>query len=162
MSARFHVEHATAQPLLDRLDGLQKTGNGWRARCPACGGRSQKLSIAERDGKVLIHDFGGCSASEVLAAVGLNWADIMPPRDRPESPEERRQARKAIREAGWSAALRTLALESKIVLLAARVYAPLNLLPEDDQARLGQALERIEHAANVLCEPETWRPPHES
>lgn len=107
---RFHVDHATAEPLLQRLEGVQKSGNGWRAKCPACGGTSRKVTIAERDGKVLLHCFGGCKAIEVLEAVGLAWADIMPPRHWPESPEERRRMRQAIREAGWASALSVLAL----------------------------------------------------
>lgn len=44
---RFHVDHATAEPLLQRLEGVQKSGSGWRAKCPACGGTSRKVTIAE-------------------------------------------------------------------------------------------------------------------
>ena len=44
---RFHVQNATAEPLLQRLEGLQKSGGGWRAKCPACGGASRKVTIAE-------------------------------------------------------------------------------------------------------------------
>ena len=72
----FHVDHVTAEPLLQRLDAVQKSGNGWRARCPACGGTSRKVSITEADDRVLVYCFGGCKVEEVLAAVGLSWADI--------------------------------------------------------------------------------------
>lgn len=59
--------------LLDRLDRVTQSGpHSWRARCPSCGGKSQKISIRELDdGRVLIHDFGGCDVHEVLGAVGL-------------------------------------------------------------------------------------------
>lgn len=149
---QFHVDHASAEPLLQRLDGVQKAGNGWRARCPACGGHSRKLSVTESDGRVLVHDFGGCKAIEVLEAVGLTWADIMPPRHWPESPEERRRARRAIREAGWAAALSVLALEGKIVLFAARELHLTGGLEIEDGKRLARAVERIDHAAGVLVE----------
>ena len=148
----FHVQSATAEPLLQRLEGVQKSGNGWRAKCPACGGTSRKLTIAERDGKVLLHCFGGCKAGEALEAAGLTWADIMPPRHWPESPEERRQAHRAIREAGWASALSVLALEAKVALVAARQLTRWQCLSEEDDTRLAQAVERIDHAATVLVE----------
>lgn len=67
----FHVQNASAEPLLQRLDAVQKVGKGWRARCPACGGQSRKLSIAESDGRVLVHCFAGCTADDVVGAAGL-------------------------------------------------------------------------------------------
>lgn len=150
---RYHVDHASAEPLLHRLDGVQKAGNGWRARCPACDGRSRKLSIAESDGRVLVHCFGGCAAADVLAAVGLRWADIMPPRTWPLSREEQRRASRAIREAGWSAALAVLALESKVVAIAARdIHLVGGLQSGADLDRLEQAVERIGSAATVLID----------
>ncbi len=155
---RFHVQHASPEPLLQRLDAVQKSGNGWRARCPACGGRSRKLSVAEREGRVLLHCFGGCQAVEVLQAVGLTWADIMPPRYWPESPEERRQARRAIQESGWASALTVLGLEATVVLLAGRQLARWQCLSEADDKRLAEAVDRIDHAANVLVEAAAWRP----
>jgi hypothetical protein len=143
---------ANARILLDRLDGVQPSGNGWRARCPACGGRSRKLSIAESGGKVLVHCFAGCKAEDVIGAVGLTWADLFPPRSWPESPEERRQARRAIQQAGWAAALATLATEATIVRLAAAQVARWQPLSEEDDARLALAVERIDKAAAVLVE----------
>lgn len=151
-------QRGTAEPLLQRLEGVQKSGNGWRASCPACGGRSRKLSVAQVDDRVLLHCFGGCRAVDVLATAGLTWADLMPPRYWPQTPEERRCARRAIREAGWTAALSTLELEAKVVLIAARLLASWRPLSEADNTRLSQAVERIEGAANVLVEPRTWRP----
>lgn len=155
---RWHVDHASAEPLLQRLDGVQKSGNGWRARCPACDGRSRKLSIAETGDMVLMHCFGGCRAVEVLGAIGLTWADIMPPRNWPASPEERRHARRAIREAGWASALAVLALEAKVALIAARQLSSRWYLSIEDDARLAQAVERIDNACGALVEAATWRP----
>lgn len=149
---RFHVDSATAEPLLQRLEAVQKAGKGWRARCPSCGGRSRKLSVTESDGRVLLHCFGGCKAIEVLESVGLSWSDVMPPRHWPETAEERRKARRAIREAGWASALSVLTLEAKIVQLAAHELSSVGGLEPVDIARLGQAVERIDHCANVLVE----------
>lgn len=152
-TTKYHVTTASAEPILSRLEGVQKSGNGWRARCPACEGRSRKLAIAESDGRVLIHCFAGCAAADVLAAVGLRWADIMPPRSLPLSREEQRRASRAIREAGWAAALAVLALESKVVAIAARdIHLVGGLQSGADLDRLEQAVERIGSAATVLID----------
>jgi hypothetical protein len=51
------------------------------AACPAHADRSPSLSITEvGDGRTLIHCHAGCGAAEVLAAVGLDFADLYPPR----------------------------------------------------------------------------------
>lgn len=148
----FHVTHASADPLLHRLEGVQKSGTGWRARCPACGGRSRKLSIVEASDRVLVHCFDCGDTEAVLAAVGLSWADLHPPRSWPPSRDERKAWSRAQREAGWSAALHTLALESKVVAIAARDICTVGWLgSDDDMNRLAQAVERISGAAGVLC-----------
>ena len=70
----------SAATLLDRLDRVRQSGSGrWIARCPAHEDRSPSLSIRELDdGRVLLHDFGGCEVGDVLAAVGLALADLFP------------------------------------------------------------------------------------
>lgn len=143
---------ANAQILLDRLEGVQQQGGGWRACCPSCGGRSRKLSVAEATGKVLLHCFAGCKAGEVIAAVGLTWADLFPPRHWPESPEERRQQRHAIREAGWATALAVLATEATVTRIAAAQLLRDEPLEWDDYCRLVKASELIDNAASVLLE----------
>jgi hypothetical protein len=156
----FHVASAGAEPLLQRLDGVQKAGNGWRARCPACGGKSRKLSIAESDNRVLVNCFSCTDADAVLAAVGLCWADLQPPRHWPLSAEEQRLARRAIREAGWAGALSVLALEAKVVQIAAvevTKVAEVGLSVEDF-GRLKLAVQRIDGAANVFVEAARWKP----
>jgi len=67
----------SATVLLDRLDGVKQTGSGrWVARCPAHEDRSPSLSIREVEDRVLLHDFGGCETSAVLAALGLSLSDL--------------------------------------------------------------------------------------
>ncbi len=83
--------------LLSRLDRVRKTGRAdWVACCPAHDSRSrQSLAISETaDGRVLIHDFGGCSPAEVLGALGLDFTDLFPERDHDD----------AGRRAGWRTA----------------------------------------------------------
>lgn len=154
----FHVDHVTAEPLLQCLDSVRKSGNGWRARCPACGGISRKVSITEVDDRILLYCFGGCKVEDVLAAIGLTWADIQPPRHWPNCPEDQRRARRALREVGWTSALKVLALESKVALIAARQLAGWQYLSEEDDKRLTEAVDRIDHASRVLAEAASWRP----
>lgn len=154
---RFHVQHASAEPLLQRLEGVQKSGNGWRAKCPACGGQSRKLAIAESDGRVLIHCFAGCEPLAVLQAIGLSWSSLMPPRHWPQSRDERKAATKAIRECGWRSAVEVLATESIVAKLAAVQLISGEPLTFEDFDRLSIASERIDHAAAVLVEASRWK-----
>jgi hypothetical protein len=67
--------------LLSRLAGVKKTGAGtWVARCPSHTDRSPSLSLREADDRVLLHCFAGCDTGDILAAVGLTFADVMPER----------------------------------------------------------------------------------
>lgn len=70
----------TAERLLDRLTHVRQTApNRWISRCPGHEDKGPSLSIRElEDGRVLVHDFAGCGASDVLAAVGLELKDLYP------------------------------------------------------------------------------------
>jgi hypothetical protein len=64
--------------VLDRLERVKRTGTGrWVACSPAHKDRSPSLSVrALEDGRVLIHDFGGCEVEQVLSALGLTLSDL--------------------------------------------------------------------------------------
>ncbi len=70
--------------LLERLERVKATGPGrWSACCPAHDDKSPSLAIRELgDERVLLHCFTGCSTADVLAAVGLEFADLFPPDSR--------------------------------------------------------------------------------
>lgn len=71
-----------AGAVLERLKQVKQTGPGrWLACCPAHKDKSPSLSIRELDdGRVLLHDFGGCDTGAVLDAIGLQMADLFPSR----------------------------------------------------------------------------------
>ena len=48
----------------------------WMTRCPAHDDRRASLSVTEKDGKVLVHCFAGCTPEEVCRAAGLTLADL--------------------------------------------------------------------------------------
>lgn len=72
----------SAATLIDRLSAVRQTAPGkWLARCPAHEDRSPSLSIRElEDGRVLLHDFGGCDTGAVLASLGLEMGALFPER----------------------------------------------------------------------------------
>lgn len=65
--------------LLLRLDGVKGNPPKCKAKCPSHEDGSPSLSITSLDdGRVLIHCFAGCSAADILAAVGMSLADLFP------------------------------------------------------------------------------------
>ena len=142
---------APADLLLSRLEGVQRNGRGYRAQCPACGGKSRKLSITEADnGAILVHCFGSCEAGAVVQAVGLTLADLFPMRLATMSDRERRELRRRVKEIGWASALESLALEAAIVEIAARQLSRGEPLATDDHQRVLVACDRIGSARQVL------------
>lgn len=71
----------TATALLDRLDYVKAVAPGrWVARCPAHPSKSKcSLAISEEsDGRVLVHDFGGCSIEDVLGSINCDFDILFP------------------------------------------------------------------------------------
>ena len=67
--------------VLSRLAGVRKTGSGtWIAKCPSHQDRTPSLSLRQADDRVLLHCFAGCGTDDILAALGLTFADVMPER----------------------------------------------------------------------------------
>jgi len=134
------------------LEGVITTGKGWRARCPAHGGKSASLAITEGDnGTLLVHCFAGCQVHDVLAAVGLQVGDLFVRRDlRSMTPSERSQLRQAALLPRWKAALEVLVTEATIVLIGACQLADGAPLDDTDMTRLRVASLRIFDAQEVL------------
>jgi hypothetical protein len=47
----------------------RRTGRGWIARCPAHQDRTPSLSLAECNGRLLVHCHAGCAQADVIAAL---------------------------------------------------------------------------------------------
>lgn len=63
--------------ILERLEHPRRSGKGWAARCPAHDDRRPSLTVTEGDdGRVLLRCFAGCSVEAIVAAVGLELADL--------------------------------------------------------------------------------------
>jgi hypothetical protein len=79
--------------LLDRLQGVTKTTDGWKANCPAHEDKTPSLSIAEgNDGRILVKCFAQCPTENVVKSIGLRMEDLMPERVRTKPARARQEA----------------------------------------------------------------------
>ena len=69
------------EEFLGRLKGVVEKGEGrWSACCPAHDDSNPSMSVTVGDkGGILVHCHAGCSAEEIVRAMGLKMADLMPP-----------------------------------------------------------------------------------
>lgn len=134
--------------LLSRLDGVRARGAGrWSAKCPAHEDRHASLSVRELDdGRVLVHDFTGCTVQEVLAAVGLTFDALYPPRERTDH-----RARRERRPFFAGDVLRALAHEASVLWIIACDVRAAKQLSDADHARLALAVERINNAVEYCA-----------
>lgn len=68
-----------AAALLNKLRGLKNhaSGDGWQAFCPSHDdGKERGLSISEKNGKIVLKCFAGCTVEAVVQSVGLSMADL--------------------------------------------------------------------------------------
>lgn len=127
----------SAETLLSRLEGVRATGPGrWVARCPAHQDRSPSLSVRELDDRVLIHDFAGCSASDVLAAVGLSLRDLF--EDRQPFEAASKPSRVPLRDL-----VPLLRHEAHIIAVAGADMLAHREIAEPDWSRVAEAVRRI-------------------
>jgi hypothetical protein len=134
----------TAAPIdnvLARLSKVRQRQPGqWSACCPAHADRGPSLSVRETpEGAVLLHCFAGCSAPAVAAELGLDIADLFPPRDKPTGNEPKRIPR--LLTAGQ--ALELLDREANLLAVAAANVLHGVALNQNDVVRVIQAAGRI-------------------
>lgn len=136
----------TVEILLSRLDRVKQTGRGrWVACCPAHDDKNPSLAITETDdGKVLVHDFGGCSVYDVLFSVGLKVQDLFPPKATPYS-----DVKTTRMPFSYADALRCVSFEALLAAVAAGNIANGATLTDTDKARLMLASKRITQALEV-------------
>lgn len=129
---------------LSRLEGVKGRNGSFTARCPAHADKSPSLAVKESDGKVLLHCFAGCEVADIVGAVGMDMADLFPPK--PATPIHQPQRREKFYAADL---LRVIHLESRIVAIAAYDMAKGKTLPAADLERLQLACARINEALEL-------------
>ena len=135
----------SVETFLSALDKVKRNGKGqWIACCPAHTDRSPSMAISETDdGRVLVHCFAGCSVGEILAAVGMEFDVLYPPK--PESQKPYRPMAKPF--LGYSV-VECLAYEALLVVAAARMMVNGETLYANDYQRLLLAAERMQGVVN--------------
>ncbi len=135
------------EKMIQRLDGVTQTRpDRWQACCPSHDDKRPSLAITETsDGTLLLKCWAGCTADEIVRAVGLELSDLFPQKWRPItrnrsglSPKQRRQFQSA------------LDIE-RDVLFFASCDLKKGLLTVADAERAGLALERIRKLRRALA-----------
>ena len=139
----------SAAAILDRLERVKQTAPGrWLARCPAHEDRSPSLSIRElEDGRVLLHDFGGCDTQAVLDAIGVDMEALFPerlPAVRSGGGHPPTHSRIPARDL-----LEALSLETGVVAVIAADLLARRQVSEADWGRLRTAVRRIGAARDL-------------
>ncbi len=79
--------------LLDRLEGVRKSGAGWTARCPAHADRRASLAVGRGDdGRWLLKCHAGCAFDAVVGALGIDARDLFPSNGHRRPPARREAA----------------------------------------------------------------------
>jgi hypothetical protein len=74
------AESAGLDKVLSCLDKVKSAGpNKWKACCPAHADKNPSLAITETsDGTVLLKCWAGCTAQDIVSAIGLELRDLFP------------------------------------------------------------------------------------
>ena len=142
------------EKLISRLDGVKETRRGqYIARCPAHEDGSPSLAIKDGDeGRVILHCFAGCETEDVLNAIGLTFADVMPERIGTEHSYKRMHKPFDVRQV-----LATLDHESLVVAIIGADFLEHKEIDVDTWGRLGAAVQRI-NSTRAMCAPTRMRP----
>lgn len=131
--------------VISRLAKVRPMGRGkWIACCPAHADKTPSLTIREcDDGRILMHDFGGCDIGAICDAIGVSVSDLFA------QPLYHRA--KAIPHPFTAQdALRALRREAGVVALYSADVASGYALKDDDRERLAAAADRIASAAEYV------------
>jgi hypothetical protein len=110
------------------------------------------LSVKETDdGKVLLHCWAGCSAADVVAALGMSLADLFPATERQHDyrPEALRSRGPLRRPWEYREALDGIAHETMVARLILEAIRHGHPLSDEDAERLALAQERIDDALRL-------------
>ncbi len=130
--------------IIDLLDGVRQTAPAkWRARCPAHGGKSASLAIADVDGRVLVKCFAGCATGDVLASLGLTFSDLF---------DALLGEHKPIKRSPWSArdVLDLVLVEATVITIVGSDFLETKSINGTDWKRLATAVGRLVGIANEV------------
>jgi len=83
--------------ILNRLQGVRRSGDGWSAKCPAHDDAHNSLSITEDGDRLLVCCHVGCAAEAIVAAIGMSTRDLFE-----DKPTASGNSSKVIRQTAWA------------------------------------------------------------
>jgi len=137
--------------LLNRLEKVKGSKGRWTACCPAHVDKNPSLCITMlEDGRILLKCFAGCSAFEVIAAVGMDMQDLFPEQNKLGYTLET-QYKKSERRPFYAAdLLKIIHFEASIASIAAFDLSEGRQLSDTDRKRLKTAFDRINEATSYV------------
>ena len=133
---------------LNKLEKVQGKKGHWVACCPAHQDKNPSLAIRETDdGRILLKCFAGCSAYEVVSAVGMDLTDLFP-KDQSFTPHN---GNKPVKRPFYATDLmKIIHFEALITSIAAFDLAEGRQISTEDKKRLKTAFTRINEAVSYL------------
>ncbi len=134
------------QSLLNRLHKVKKTGtDSYISCCPSHNDKNPSLAIRQtNDGRILIKCFCGCSANEIVSAVGLSLSDLFPSSD---SFKYTKQARSGL--SAWQL-MHTLKSDLVRLLIIANDLHKIKSLSDDDKSFIHEVIMRLNDGIHYL------------
>ena len=134
--------------ILSHLTRVRRIAPGrWSACCPAHDSKSgDSLRIRDmEDGRLLMHDFGGCSVESVLGAIGLDMTVLFPPRHDAPGAGHKPERRPFIPADVFEIARREIGIAA---VISCDMHAQ-KTVSDDDHNRLLQSVQTIDRIAEV-------------
>jgi hypothetical protein len=136
---------------LNKLEKVRGSKGRWVACCPAHVDRSPSLAITETDdGRILLKCFAGCSAQQVVEAVGMDLTDLFPNDNNISSLKEKHFNKPVRRPFYATDLLKIIQFEALLTSVAAFDLSEGRQVSDVDRKRLKTAFERINEAANYI------------
>lgn len=137
--------------LLNKLEKVKGSKGRWVACCPAHVDRSPSLAITETDdGRILLKCFAGCSAQQVVEAVGMDLTDLFP-NDNNLDRLKANHINKPVRRPFYASdLLKIIQFEALLTSVAAFDLSQGRQVSEGDRKRLKTAVSRINEAVSYI------------
>lgn len=137
---------------LNKLEKVKGSKGRWTACCPAHVDRSPSLAITETDdGRILLKCFAGCSAQQVVEAVGMDLTDLFPSDNNINYLKANNQGNKPVRRPFYATdLLKIIQFEALITSIAAFDLSQGREVSAEDRKRLKTAVSRINEAVSYI------------
>lgn len=137
--------------LLNRLEKVKGSKGRWTACCPAHGDKSPSLAITMLDdGRILLKCFAGCSAYEIVSAVGMDMTDLFPKETKLGYRSDNQAIKSERRPFYATDLLKIIHFEALLTGIAAFDLSEGRQISIDDRKRLKTAFERINEAVSYI------------